>query len=416
MNGAMQHPTLCPTPPAQTQAEPCDLVYDLRVNGCSDGFYEDVADFSDQVLAEIDRRAGSVVHAFDKSVRAQRQEPPRSLGEYSIDLLMLGLALQRYGRAAENSPAWAINLARWLFWLRSKQVWIKPGADLLRATLIRLFLLPRMGRRPREGTWPLEHLPRLIGWLQATGEFEQEALRIDRWRSFLGALPNAEATHWVETAARLFEWFEREADKALGAYIKGVPRFLDTEYASRGCREDQVFCGKAPVEYLLGMVAAEIMNQGLRAEFDGTQLRAVLVPACLRGAQAARCQARVSGVDMICSACDPACSVNRITRRMRSLGAQVYLVPHSTGFSRWLERWQHAPGVGVVAVACLLNILPGGYEMRSRAIAAQCVLLDYPGCRKHWRRKAIATSVNENRLVQITGTPTMRRQSAVGAG
>ena len=86
---------------------------------------------------------------------------------------------------------------------------------------------------------------------------------------------------------------------------------------------------------------------------------------------------------------------------MRSLGAAVYLVPHSTGFSRWLERWQSTPEYGVVAVACLLNILPGGYEMRARGIASQCVPLDYPGCQRHWHSQGIPTCLNENRLVQI---------------
>jgi hypothetical protein len=75
-------------------------------------------------------------------------------------------------------------------------------------------------------------------------------------------------------------------------------------------------------------------------------------------------------------------------------------VPHSSGFSRWLERWQHT-GAGVTAVACVLNILPGGLEMRDRGIAAQCLPLDFPGCRKHWDRLGFPTAVNEKRLVQI---------------
>jgi len=83
------------------------------------------------------------------------------------------------------------------------------------------------------------------------------------------------------------------------------------------------------------------------------------------------------------------------------MGAKVFLVPHSTGFSRWLERWQRVPDTSVVAVACLLNIVPGGYEMHARGIASQCVPLDYPGCRKHWRTKGITTSLNEERLVQL---------------
>jgi hypothetical protein len=153
------------------------------------------------------------------------------------------------------------------------------------------------------------------------------------------------------------------------------------------------------------MVAAEVMNRGLRAAFNQTRKRAVLVPACMRGTCANRCKAKVDGVDMTCTACDPACTVNRITREMRSQGAAVYLVPHSAGFSRWLERWQREPETGVTAVACMLNILPGGYEMRARQIASQCVPLDYPGCQKHWRRQGIPTGVNEDRLVRVVALP-----------
>jgi hypothetical protein len=86
---------------------------------------------------------------------------------------------------------------------------------------------------------------------------------------------------------------------------------------------------------------------------------------------------------------------------MQYEGIEVYIVPHSSGFSRWLERWQADPKVGVAAVACMINILAGGYEMRARRIASQCVPLDFPGCQKHWRDEPVATSVNEERLVQI---------------
>jgi hypothetical protein len=202
-------------------------------------------------------------------------------------------------------------------------------------------------------------------------------------------------------ATVLFAWFEREADRELAGYTRGVRGFLEGEYRRRGCREDQLFCGKEPVEYQLSMVAAEVMNRGLRPDFERTQNRVVLVPACMRGQYASECKARTSGVDISCTACDPACAVNRVTRRIRRTGAKVYLVPHSTGFSRWLERWQGKPEVGVIAVACVLNILPGGYEMRARGIASQCVPLDHPGCRKHWSRDGIPTDLNEELLVQI---------------
>ena len=85
--------------------------------------------------------------------------------------------------------------------------------------------------------------------------------------------------------------------------------------------------------------------------------KVVLVPGCMRGARIDTCKAVTRGLDITCAGCDPDCAVNRITRRMRHEGVEVYIVPHSSGFSRWLERWQNDPKVGVAAVACMMNIL-----------------------------------------------------------
>jgi hypothetical protein len=294
-----------------------------------------------------------------------------------------------------------VQAAGFLFRQRRRAAWIKPAADWARAALSRLFLMPKIGRPIRDSARLLEHLPRLIAWLRATGEFELEGTRLKNWLKFLETLRPAQANHWIEVACGLFAWFEHEAAAMLGHYTRGVEKFIEGEYSKRGCREDQLFCSRPAIEYHLGAVTAEVMNRGLRAEFERRPKKAVLVPACMRGEKAIDCRARVSGVDITCTACDPECAVNRITRRLRKLGAKVYIVPHSTGFSRWLERWQREPDTGVAAVACLLNIVPGGYEMRTRGISSQCVPLDYPGCGKHWREKGISTAVNEERLVQI---------------
>ena len=381
-----------------------DLIYDLQINDGSGGYYADVARFSGQLLDEIDLRAGAALDGYIHHVQAVFHEAPRSHGEYAIELLTLGQALRRYGGASESTPAWVVKLACFLFWLRRRPAQIKPLADLLRAAITRLFLAPGIARKTNGKFYSLDRLPSLIQWLEATGEFEQETIRLNNWRSFLDTLPCTEAERCIETAAELFDWFKHEANRTLGDYTRGVSRFLTVDYARRGCREDQIFCGKEPVEYHLCMVAAEIMNRGLRGQFEATGHRAILVPACMRGDAARTCKAHACGVDITCASCNPHCAVNRITRRMRALGAKVYLVPHASGFSRWLERWQREPDTGVVAVACLLNILPGGYEMRARRIPSQCVPLDFPGCRKHWRRKGIATSLNEEQLVQIVAS------------
>lgn len=383
-----------------------DLIYDLRVNGAnSDRFYEDCAHFSDKVLAEIELRASSLLDAYIEHFHESPCEAGRSRGEYAVDLLTLGLFVRRYSGAAESTPVWVVALARELYWLRRESAWLKPVTDFMRGAINRLFLAPKTDRKTKAESISIDQVPRLIDWLLATGEFEQEVKRLSKWRSYLSNLPETEANHWLEVSVEIFDWFEYEADLSLGGYTQGVEEFLAAEYAHRGVREDQIFCGKQPAEYHLAMVAAEIMNRGLRERFEQMPRKAVLVPGCMRGTRADSCRAHVSGTDITCAGCDSACAVNRITTRLRSAGVQVYLVPHSTGFSRWLQRWQREPDMGVVAVACLLNILPGGYEMRARRIASQCVPLDFPGCEKHWRSKGISTEVNEDRLVKIVDCP-----------
>jgi uncharacterized protein len=379
-----------------------ELIYDLRLReGRSDSFYAEASRLTDKVLLEIQDREGTTLQDYGTYVQKELLEPIRSRGEYAIELLMMGLVLQRYAGAAENTPRWAVRLARGLFRLRCNFFKIKPATDLVRASVIRAFLMPKIGCETTPGWRRLKGLRPLIDWLRATGEFEQEARRLENWSRFLDALPEEEAERVLISSLEIFDWFHRESNEVLGRYTPGVKAFLSQELCKRGPREDQLFCAKVPVEYHLNMVAAETMNRGLRADFEQTTKRVVLVPGCMRGARAGTCQADLTGTDIACAACDPACPVNQITTRLREKGTEVFMVLHSTGFSRWLQRWQRAQGYGVTAVACLLNILPGGYEMRDRGIASQCVPLDFPGCSKHWDREGIATAVNEERLVRI---------------
>jgi len=379
------------------------LIYDLRLGG---NWCEETARFADRLLAEAERRASFLLDQYIAHVQRVLCEAPRGRGEYALDLLMLGLALRRYGRAAKGTSRWAMAAAATLLRVRRFAPCLKPAIDRERGRLFEHFGVAkpdttREERRAGSEGWTRKELPRLLGWMRATGEFEQETLRLENWQSFLSTMTPEEASHGLEVSLDLFDWFEREAATALGGYTEGVGRFLAGEFARRGQREDRIFCGKSPAEYHLAMIAVEVMNRGLRGQFERMRHKAVLVPGCMRSRDAESCRAREEGTDITCSACDPACTVNRITRQMQELGAKVYIVPHATGFSRWLERWQREPDTGVTAVACLLNILPGGYEMRDRGIAAQCVPLDYPGCQKHWRIKGISTRLDEEQLVQI---------------
>jgi len=344
---------------ASSDKLPRELVYDLRIDEqSSEHFYAEVAAFSERVVAEIERRAGPALDGYSRYVTTSLREAPRSRGEYALELLTVGMAIRLYGRVAASSPGWVIDLARGLFAARRRSPSLKPLADFLRAGLFQLFIRRKLDRPPGEsahhperpgGEIACSRLPRLIEWMQATGEFEQEWRRVDNFRSYWSQLPLNDAENWMAVSVALFDWFTSAADDALGRYTAGVIHFLETTYAARFWREDQIFCGRLPVEYHLGMVAAEVMNEGLRENFRSRPRKVVLVPGCMRGARTETCQAVIDGLDIRCRGCDPECAINRITRRMLDQGSEVYIVPHSTGFSRWLERWQNDPTVGVAA-------------------------------------------------------------------
>ena len=282
-----------------------DLVYDLRLaSDCSDGFYADVSQFSDQLLNEIDLRAGQAVFTYGHYAQSELKEPPRSLGEYSIEFLTLGMALKLYAGAACTTPGWVVRGVSWTFPVAPTKGAHEACGRLPARVDDPAFLLPNI-RRKAAGPISADQLPRLVEWLEATGEFEQEIARLNHWNSYLGTLSQSEAGECIESAISLFDWFQQEADRALGAYTQRVPKFLSGEYAARPCREDQIFCGKLPVEYHLNMVAAEIMNRGLRPEFESKMERVVLVPGCMRGPYDTFCRAPATGTDMQCAGSSP---------------------------------------------------------------------------------------------------------------
>ncbi|MGB9030915.1 MAG: hypothetical protein WCC27_12410, partial [Acidobacteriaceae bacterium] len=173
---------------AEIAAAPAlNLIYDLRCGeASSDRYYAEVARFSDAILAEIERRARATVCGFGQYVQIEQSEAPRSQGEYAIELLTLGMALSRYAGAAALTPRWVVTVAQRLFALRRRSRWMKPAVDAVRGVVAGLWFAPGIGRSTTGGSTtadprPLDQLPHLIAWLEATGELEQEALRLRNW-------------------------------------------------------------------------------------------------------------------------------------------------------------------------------------------------------------------------------------------
>jgi hypothetical protein len=365
----------------------------------SDAYCHAVAAFTDEVLAEADRRIRPLAEAFRAGL-----QPPASAPEVTLELLTLGVLWRVYAGDALDLARVPRCILTYLARARQRGGCLKVGADALRGALAALFLSPRSHDLAEPPSLTLDHLDCLLGWLEATGDFNQEVKRLRAWRDFLAGQPPEEAAENLAQAIALAAWFEACSESALGRYTPHVERFLAGAYRKYSGREDLVFCGRRRVEYHLAMVGIEILNRAFRAAFLATARKVVLVPPCMKARSDDECQARPTPLGARCAACTPGCRVHQLTKLGEKHGFGVFMLPDELAvYSGATARPKEDDDVGIVGVSCVLTNCSGGWETKDLGIPAQGVPLDYCGCRYHWHKDGIPTDINFDHLLEVLG-------------
>jgi hypothetical protein len=374
--------------------------YDLRAGDRSASrFYRALARFADEVLAE----AGALTvisDALGDWAEAEGREPRRSPVEYAVEGLALGVFWRVHGPASRRMSRVPGAVMEKLYRLRQASPALKPAVDVLRGVGTTLHLAVD-GDAREERAPDLDELDGLVAWLSATGDFEHEAARLALWRDFLRAHPVA-AAPVLEQAVRAAAWFEAASEAALGRWTANVDAFRSDRAPAHRFREDYVCVSRRRVEYHLNMVGAELLNRAYAPAFAATRKKAVLVPACLR-ARGAACPGTLSAGNLACTSCTPGCRIAALQTLGRRHGFAVVVVSHASEFDRWTENPALKDGVGMVGVACVLNLLGGGWKATKAGIPAQCVFLDAAGCRAHWHEKGVPTDLDFERLLGALG-------------
>lgn len=379
------------------------ITYSLRNDQArSDQYYRDVAAFSDRVLAEAESQAGPLMDAFGAYLQQSSHKTASARPELVFELLTLGVLWQVYARKASGSGGAPQQVLAGLARLRETKS-IKPAVDLLRGVLMALFLPADHGGSIEPLAPTLDHLARLLDWLEATGNFSKEVKRLRPWRDFLASQPPAEAARSLTAAIAFAAWFESSSVLALGPYTPHVEQFLAETHPHYRWREDYVFCGRQRVEYHLNMVGTELLNRAFREAFLRTTQRIVILPPCMKAKQD-ECQARPAPLGARCAGCTPGCRVRQVTALGEKHDFAVFIMPDELSvFSGGPTTLAKGDAPGVVGVSCVLTNAPGGWETQDLGVPAQGVLLDYCGCKWHWHPKGIPTDINTGQLVQVTG-------------
>ncbi|MEW5800136.1 MAG: DUF116 domain-containing protein [Bacteroidota bacterium] len=377
------------------------ITYKLNLNGSSAlSYYPAVASFTDEVLERAERTITPIAKKYRIFLIGYELEDPRSIEEYSYELLNLGILWRAYG-----STALAVNVAPFHFmarlgeWRKTHPRW-KPLIDAIRGMILSYFLVPQPIHRTEYAPRTLSDLGRLISWLEATGDFREDAFRYIRWLGFLGTKPVDYFDSLMKNVLEFADWFEKESELQMGVYTPYVDSFISSRSSHYRWREDRFSCLRSRVEYHMNMVGAEIMNRAYRKEFASCDSRTVLLPGCMRKRSEEDCEGIKTKKGIQCTGCESACHVNQLREMGRRNNFDVMVIPHSTDLGLWSAK----PGestTAVVGVACLPVLVQGGWELKRNNIPAQCVLLDECGCKKHWHEKGFPTKLDVRELKRI---------------
>lgn len=363
----------------------------------SDQFYTDLEDFGEKTIAMLSENLGKVAEEFMRHNAMTSLNKPASREEYLFEALLIGSFWNIYGGYARATLDSTLDIMKQLAGLRRVKGITGITADKTRGLLgIRLMKDPE--HRDDFLTPGVNGFMKLIQWMEATGEFQREALRFREWLAFFKFQDKSFIFISICLMKNAAKRFSIESESVMGIYTTGVSNFNRQFSEKYQLREDAISVLRDRSEYHLGMVGAYIINKSKRAEFLRTKEKVLLVPTCLKSYPQSGCKSIRGEKGEICAGCNAGCGINQL----RLLGSRhhfdVRILSHSSDLSIWAARPGKEQPVGVAGVACLTTLLSGGFELSKHGIISQCIPLDHSGC-SHWTDKARNTGLNINELL-----------------
>ncbi|MCB9495955.1 MAG: DUF116 domain-containing protein [Fibrobacteria bacterium] len=374
-----------------TITPPIPRPYDLEISDPEE-FRRALSGLAQDFLRDLEPIAGDQIDGHVALLSSGEEDAIRSRGEYAVELLSFGLLRREYGALCRGTSDDILLRLAHLWEVRSIDASRKVEADRERGHLFREIL------SYPDGSVEDGDDERLVEWLAATGEFVQEAMRLRLWLR-TGEVFGMDGIR--QAADGLAEWFLPRAATALGRWTTGVEAFREAVMGSGEAREDLFLVTRREALYHLNMLGSEVMNHGFLPGYSHRPGRVVLVPGCMRAREESACRARRNGLDITCSRCHGECEVAALDRLGESHGFRVFVVPHASTFTAWLRHWTHDDQTALIAIACPLHLVTGGYEMRDLGLEAQCLMLQFSGCRRHWVPGGVPTRVDRAHLLEV---------------
>ncbi|MBN2008171.1 DUF116 domain-containing protein [candidate division KSB1 bacterium] len=377
------------------------ITYSLALDAIdSERYYQTVEQFADEVINHSHTTIKPFVEAYVEYLKSFNLEEIHAVEEYVLELLSFGILWRMYAPIAlsvKRAPFILLaNLGEW----RKKHQRIKPLIDFARGVLFEIFLFPRKLHDKTASPPTLPEIDHVCMWFEATSDFREHALRFVRWRAFWGTLASDRLATLFSAIAAFTNWFEIKSNETLGVYTQRVNGFLQHNKHHYRFREDRLFCTRSSLEYHLNMIGAVLMNRAFHTAYRKSEMKAVLVPGCMRALPKVQCKAIKEVKGLKCTGCTPNCHVNQLRLLGQKQDFDVFVVPHASDLSLWAPK-AGQKNYGVVASACMTTLIEGGLELKRYGVPAQCVPLEYCGCKNHWHPVGVSTALSVRELRRV---------------
>jgi len=374
----------------------------------SSDFYKVIKEFKEEVVTEADKVLDTAIEGYMSYVKNKDESKLLSRDEYILELLCLGTFYNIYGKSALNMNVIPGKLLKCLSNLRRHSSTIKTGIDFLRGIMFTLFLHKNYADDKISPDCSVSQLKKLIQWMDASGEIFYESKRIKGWYRYLSTCGKKSAADILASIIMYAQWFRERSQEVLGIYTQNIETFFKSRLSDHRWKEDIIFCGRQRTEYHLNMIGAQIMNDAFRKRFVNCSKKLVVVPACMRLYAAINqgsntgCMSDAGGKAYSCKRCTNECNISKLTSLSHKYGFEVLVIPHESSLVQSGSKLSNIDSdTGVVGVSCVLNLISGGWMLQDMGIAAQCVILDYCGCRNHWDDRGFPTEINVEQLMRI---------------
>jgi hypothetical protein len=240
-------------------------------------------------------------------------------------------------------------------------------------------------------------LRKLLGWLEATGEYSYEIPVVEKW---LGYWQQQKIQTIATDLTRIINFtdvFVKVGDNMLGSFLN--PLFFTVYQRTIPTnREDYFQVSKPEPEYMLNLLSAEWLNEINDEVFQSFEAKKLMAPGCMRPENGKNCNAIQDGAYLKCSLCNSTCNIFKLRNEIQSEDSEIRIAVHQSTFKAEAVQLKES---GIVGVACAGCLLSGGLMLKQKDISAKCLILNNPGCNKHWTETGEETNISYSQVEKI---------------